>query len=453
LRSHRHVLLASAASVAALTGILFVPASASAKPATTPATPTITLTLSPATVDYGNQSVTASGTVTTSAGPVAGAAVTVLYVNVNKQAAQLSLTTGTDGSYSGTIPDPETAAQTVTATVAATSSTTSASTSAQLGFTTDAVTITASFTPAYVNVGSTGTLTGVASYISGGTAYPLANSTLSITSPQNLNWPPISATVTTAADGSFSYVTPTVPVGVDSLQFTVSSAATPYLDAGQVSVTMFLNMAVEWDAFDGTLGAHHVLRFLTCAGFPFPLANAPLASPPDYQYSTSPNGPWQTLGVATSVNYGSCSLDDEGDGTYTATFTAPLANAYYRAYAPAVPGQMSSASQPIHLQRYRTRITGFTITPRRVRHGGKITISGRLWHLTGTWLPDTGRLIDIEFRYNNKTYTLAHRLTTNSAGWFRGVFAVPHTASWLAAYKGESDDFAVTSKAITVRVR
>ena len=110
LRSHHYVLLASAVGLAVLTGIVLVPAAASAQPAITPATPTISLALSPATVDYGHETVTASGTVTTSVDPVADAAVTVSYEDMAGRAAHISLTTGTAGSYSGTIPDPEAAA-------------------------------------------------------------------------------------------------------------------------------------------------------------------------------------------------------------------------------------------------------------------------------------------------------------------------------------------------------
>lgn len=66
LRPYRRVLLASAASVAALVGSLLLPAAASGQAASSPVTPTITLMFSQATVDYGHQSVTASGTVTTS---------------------------------------------------------------------------------------------------------------------------------------------------------------------------------------------------------------------------------------------------------------------------------------------------------------------------------------------------------------------------------------------------
>lgn len=201
----RHVLLATAASVAALVGGLLVPAAASAQPAGTPLMPTITLVLTPATVDYGHQIVTASGAVTTSAGPTIGATVTLSYTDVGGKPAQIALTTGNGGGYSGTIPDPDTAAQQVTASVAATSSTAAASASAHLGFTQDAVTITASFIPQSVNPGSTDTLSGVASYISGGLPYPLANSPITITALGDIA--PVSATVVTAADGSFSYVT------------------------------------------------------------------------------------------------------------------------------------------------------------------------------------------------------------------------------------------------------
>ncbi len=360
LRSHRHVLLASAVSLAALTVILLVPAAASAQPA--------------------------------------------------------------------------------------------ASASAELA-TADAVTITASFAQPYVNALSTDTLSGVASYTSGDSSYPLASSTLSITSPASFNWPAISTTVTTAADGSFSYVTPEIQLAIPSVKFTVSSAATASLEAGQITVTLPVNQRSQIDVFTGMLSAGRVLRFLTCAGFPYPLAEEPLSGPLAYQYSRTAHGPWKTLGASTPDNTGPCATQSDGDGTYTGTFTAPLANAYYRAYALAVPGQMAAASLPIRLWDYPTKITGFTVTPGRVSRGGKVTVSGRLWRLKGTWRPDARRLIVIELRYKGKTYTLKHRLTTNSAGQFRGVFAVSRTAAWLALYKGGGKDFAVASNAITIKVR
>jgi hypothetical protein len=456
MHSYRHVLLAAAAGVAALAGTVLLPASASAQAAGTPVTPTITLVLSPTTVDYGHQSVTASGTVTTSGGPVEGATVTVSYIDTEGQSAQISLPTGTNGGYTATIPDPDPAAQSVTAAVAATASTGTASASASLGFTTDAVSISASFAQPDVNAGSTDTLSGVASYISGGAPHPLANSTLSITAPGD--FPPISpvnTTVTTAADGSFSYTLVPVPDGA-GMDFTVSSAATPYLEAGQLTVALLINQGAGVDDFTGTLGADRVLRFVACAGIGDPLVNAPLDGPLEYQYARASQGPWKTLGTGKPNDNGPCYLghNSGGDGTYTGKYTAPLANGYYRAYAPAVPGQMSAVSHVIHLWKYPTKITGFTITPCSVGRAGKVTISGRLWAaLTKKRTPDARQRIVIEFRYHNKTYVLRHRLMTDSAGRFRGTFAVPHTAAWLALYKGGKTQFATASKAVTIKVR
>jgi hypothetical protein len=80
-------------------------------------------------------------------------------------------------------------------------------------------------------------------------------------------------------------------------------------------------------------------------------------------------------------------------------------------------------------------------------------VSGRLLQLTSKWLSDKGATITIEYRYKNKTYTLKHRLTTNSAGRFRGVFAVPRSAGWLAVYSGDHDAFAAASPSIRITVR
>ncbi|HEY2076747.1 MAG TPA: hypothetical protein VGH53_10460 [Streptosporangiaceae bacterium] len=355
LRSHHHVLFASAVSLAALTGILLVPAVASAQPADAPA------------------------------------------------------------------PDP--------------------------------VTITASWAQPSVNAGATDTLSGVASYVSGGTSHLLANSPLSIAFTESGAFTyNFSATVTTAADGSYSYVTPNIAAAIQSGSAIVSSAATANLAAGQAtSVSFTVNQLAQITSFSGHLSADRVLQFFACGGIPEPLADSGLFGPLKYQYSASRHGPWKTLGAGKlGRNNDEC---DIFGGAYTGKYTARLANAYYRAYAPAVPGQMAGASQVIHLQRYSTRITGLSITPRRVSRDGKVTVSGRLWRLKGTWLPDTRRRIVIEYRYQNKTYTLKHRLTTDSAGRFRGTFAVPRTAAWLAVYNGSGNEFAAASKAITIRVR
>jgi hypothetical protein len=285
--------------------------------------------------------------------------------------------------------------------------------------------------------------------MSGGSPHALANSLLSITTPPGYG---ISATVKTAADGSFSYVTPDIGTANPRVDFTVRSAATPYLAAAQLVVTLHINQEAEINLFSGDLTAYRMVRFFACGGLPEPLADVLLVGPLEYQYSRGPDGPWNTLGTGKLVADGPC-FGDQFGGTYTASLKAPLANAYYRAYAPAVAGQEAAVSQVIHLQRFPTRITGFSITPRRVSRGGEVVVSGRLWRLIRKWSPDAGQRIVIELRYRHKTFTLRTRLTTNSAGRFRGTFAVPRTAAWRALYKGSKTQFATATRAINVRVR
>jgi hypothetical protein len=239
-------------------------------------------------------------------------------------------------------------------------------------------------------------------------------------------------------------------LAVSEVDFTVSSAATPYLEAAQLNITLPVNQAAQLEFFTGTISPDRVLRFSACGGIPDPEADSALVGPLDYQFSRTPHGPWKTLGVGKGGYNDPCLGLGE---TYRAKFRAPLTNAYYRAFAPAVPGQMSAVSQVIHLWKYSTRITGFTIAPRSVSRGDKVTVSGRLQRLTGKWTADARQRIVIEFRYKNKTYVLRPRLVTDSAGRFHGTFAVPRTAVWLALFKGGGKEFATASIAVTITVR
>jgi hypothetical protein len=258
--------------------------------------------------------------------------------------------------------------------------------------------------------------------------------------------------VTTNTDGSFSYL---APGGYGPpLTFTIVSAATAYLDAGQVTASFNINWAAVITSFTGTLSPEHVLQFRVCAGIGEVLANGPLTGPLYYQYSARPAGPWKTLGTGTpreAINT-YCAGADDFDG-YPGQFRAPLAAGYYRAYAPAVPFQTSAVSNVIYLRRYPARITGFSVTPTKVGRDGRITVSGRLWRLAKKWIPDARQKITIEYSYGGKTYVLRQRLTTSSSGRFSGTFRVPGTATWLAVYGGGSNQFAASTRPVKVTVR
>ncbi len=431
---------AALVGVVALAALAVAPAEA----ATATTTPTITIALSPDTLDYGHQTVVVSGTV--SAVP-AGTAVTIGYENSSDAADQVVATTGASGGYQATIANPEAAAQTVTATVAATDSTDAASASAPLGFSKDDVTITAGFASPVVDAGLPDLMTGTVTYTSAGGQVPLAGMTLTLTT--DAYFVPKSATVTTAADGSFSYLAPGTYGG--SEDYTISSAATPFLNAAEQHASFDINLAAGITQFTGTLSAEHVLRFDACGGLAEPLADGPLFGPLYYQYATKASGPWRTLGVGRENENGPC-FDAAYGANYPGKFRAPPTAGYYRAYTPRVKGQTPAVSNVIHLWRYQAKITGFALTPRKVARNGKITVSGRLWRRGTKWLADAKQKVTIEYRYHGKTYKL-RQLTTTSSGRFSGTFRVPRTARWLAVYAGGRNQFSVATKPAEVTVR
>jgi hypothetical protein len=434
-------------AMAVLTGLMLLVAAEPAGATASASTPTITIALSPATLDYGHQSIVVSGTVST---VPSGTDVTVAYENSSGQSDQAVTATGASGAYQVTLTSLEPAAQDITATVAATSTTTSASVSAALAFVQDDVTITASFAHAWVNPETTDTLSGVATAMSNGSPVPLARATLSISSPGDFPYsPPVSATVTTASDGSFSYVAPG-EYG-DPQTFTISSAATSYLAAAQATASYGDNWAAQITNFTGTLSAEHVLQFDACGGISSVLADGPLIGNLYYQYSTRQGGPWKTLGTGKVDLAGDCFGNLDG-ANYPGTFHAPLAG-YYRAYTPQIDGQTAASSPAIYLSRYRTKITRFSVAPATVRRDGVVTISGRLWWLGRKWMADAGQRITIEYSYQNTTHVLRVRLTTNSTGWFRGTYRAPHTAVWVATYLGGSDGYAAATAPVKVTVR
>lgn len=434
----RRLMAASGPAAMALAlGILLIPANALA--ANTANADTVTIALSPTTLDYHNQTIEVAGNVM----PAAATSVTVTYLNSADQTTNLTLTTDASGDYQATISNLEPTSQTITA------STATASASAELDFAVDAVTVTLKPVPASVPVNSTVTLSGEVHYQSGTTAYALPGDALTISGP---GLTPVSAT--TAADGSFSAK---LKVSIANKQvWTVTSAATPYLSEGQASVTSTTQWPTQFTSFRAHLGANGEISLNACAFSYAPLGDGdPLDGPISYQYSASPSGPWKTLGVPKVKQSTYCSQGDQAARTpsYPAHFKAPLTDGYYRAVFAGTRDEVPSKSAVLHKWRYRTRITGFTISPRDVGAGGKVTVSGRLWVRTTKWTPDAHQKIVIEYLYRNKVYVLKERLTTSVTGRFRGTFRVPRSARWLAVYDGVTTQFATKTGSIHISVR
>jgi hypothetical protein len=133
-------------------------------------------------------------------------------------------------------------------------------------------------------------------------------------------------------------------------------------------------------------------------------------------------------------------------------------NAYYRAVFPASNSFQRTVSKMIHSARTQTRITSFAVSPRTLRKGQIVTMSGRLWHkVSGAWREYGGRRV--ELIYNEKGTAFWSNLgtvTTNSKGFFKQTAAGGggnFTAIIYAQYPGSKADLAARSAGISVAIK
>jgi hypothetical protein len=421
---------------AALAGLALV--AATAAPAGAATTPTITITLSPTTIDYFHHTITVSGAVST---VPTGTEVTLACQDAEGQGGQVVAMTAADGSYGARITNPFLGGSgSVTATVSATATTSSASVSADYNLIADLLTVKGGFAQSRERSGASDVLTGVADVSSGSISEPLPDALLEIYTDGNAYSGITTGYVETASDGSFRYVAPGSRGG--SLSYTVESAVV-LLDGG-ATFSFGINELAQVTSFAGTLSADHRLQFDACGGTEPALPDGPLIGRLDYQYAARPAGPWKTIGAGSEIQYATCFTAGFG-ANYPGQFRAPLAAGYYRAYAPAVTGQMSAVSKVIYLWRYPAKFTGFSVKSGR---DGTVTISGRLWRLDGTWIADARQQISIEYRHGHKTYRPRPELTTNSAGRFSITVRVAGAMSWQSVYSGDHNQFAVATKRV-----
>ena len=303
----------------------------------------------------------------------------------------------------------------------------------------DPVTITASFAQPDINAGQTDVLSGSASYTSGGTTYELASTQLTVSTPgDNIFFPATTATVTTDSSGNFSY-TMEASDTPGSLTWTVAFAGTSTLQSAQIQVSVENNQASEVGHFHGLLSAWRVLRLDECGVIPEPLEGGPLFSDMYYQYATKPTGPWTALGSGPEGPAADC--NGWGGSNYPATFTAPLADGYYRAVVPEIAGEQApTVSNVIHLGRDTTKITGFGVR-RRARRPASVAITGRLWWYGTRFRPDAGRTITIEVTYDGRIHVVGH-LKTGRSGRFSGSFRERRHGIWTAVFAGARKQFA-----------
>jgi hypothetical protein len=428
--------------------------------------PTVTLSVTPAQFSYG-QDVTLSGT---DIGTYPGGATSPLAGQQIEFAAGPDTVTSSAGSFSVTVQAGIGAGDSLSNlgeyAAAEADATTAGATSAFVPTTviSDPVRLTGMTTdPAVVSYPDSFTISGTASYQSGGEWLAFGQQALTVSSvgsPLNRNGPPgfAGVTVTTADDGSFTAAIP-APVGPDEYSFGAAedSFYSPWFSFPAPVVVPVLHVPLTGEVFawantDGGVYLDPCLD-LNVPGNTV-VDPAAMARYPDVrlQAAKSARGPWTT--VATKPKAGLPSgPPDTVQGCFQTTVRATRSRAYFRVLTAATsnyPAFTSMAAKVIPAG--TAAIRGFLVTPRTLRAGAKVHVSGKLY-VDGQ--PGTGMLVQILFRADgSRKWQLKASVYGSAAdGSFSAAFAVRKAGSIEARYTGSLYQYGARSPAVAVRVR
>jgi hypothetical protein len=373
----------------------------------------VTAVASPATLGYGDTSTTISGKVsgtrtcdTTSVG-MSGVPIDLSDVG-NGSPAQIA-TTQSDGSYSAQVQLPNVGDTYEVAALSGAmwqgSSTFVPVTWAQQ----EASRLrSVKVTPQDASYNGTATLTGTAQADNAVLGWqPLQDYPVSVRAGST------PATVMTNALGQFSWTYPTS----DGTGWYAHIGDGTYLRAVSAIGSIHVAVPLRFRSLSASLSPFARLAVTACvqaiaSGFAGPAGRLQV------QYSARQAGPWTTLGwmAPAQRNAGrSCSASTQSG--YRGTVAVRLARAYYRAYLGATSDNQAVASAPVLRWKYVTRIIAVHVTPSTVRHGGKITVSGRLQTYNRTWLDYAHQQVLIILRpQGSKTWYWIVKVRTTPPG-------------------------------------
>jgi hypothetical protein len=415
--------------------------------------PSFTVTPPTATVSYGHESATVSGQVTIT--PPGGAAepysdqpVTM----VSSFAPDVRLATNDDGDFSVTVSPHVTgdwvAFQVGTSTVA-----TGQSADSTFTVHVDPVKLTTSVSAKSVTYGHKITVSGTVSYQPGKSYVPLPGARVDVYDEQNPNAPIATGTANSAGHYTIA-VAPTA-----TTQLSIETRGSAYLEGAGLMAPMVVNLPMEITGFHASLNQYWQLGFGGCLSL---AENIPdqgiLGNPPQIQYAYYPKGPWYTLPWRVLWG-GNCG---HGGLQFSGTDIAPVNYAYYRAYYPGSPGSAptgddgatAAASGPVLAWKYADRLTSFSVSSKVVSKGGKLTVRGALQYYYGGWHAYGGQLVYVILRQDGSgTWYWIARVKTNGAGRFSATVTDPYSATWSAAYYGNSTHLSAGAAEINVRLK
>jgi large repetitive protein len=404
----------------------------------------LTILPSQATVTEGSQDVTFTGTVTgappgsTTQQDIGGGVPINLSVGNDGPLEQVA-TTGSNSKFTYTVKGISQATK-FNFSVGSTTTYTAKTQQVSIGLSPAETRITKiSVSPAHLVYGQKATLTGTIQYLSGRTWTDLPRATVQLSEGKTRL-----ATARAGANGSFSAALPTthgfgwnavVPEG-NLLQ--------------QATATGNLSIAVptKLQSLRVGLGVNSEISVTGCLEVTVPVGYAPLTKI-SIQYAAGSRGPWKTLGQLQLRDITGSPRDcvASTQAYFSGSLRVRLANAYYRVDFPPSDSFESVVSQPVHLWKYQTKITGYSVSPTSVKTGQRVTISGQLWVKTKGWQPFANQKVEII--YNDKGTSYWGSLgtaKTNSHGDFK-AYALSGAGTFVAIiygqYAGSGTDFAV----------
>jgi hypothetical protein len=416
--------------------------------------PTITLTATPATVDYDSQDVVFSGTVTGLEPDGTSAPLSGTPVEISAGLDTYRATTVTGGTFQTAPEAVNVAYSPFQASISETATTWYASSNAvSVSATYDPVTLTASVTHPSVHYGQGDTITGTVTYDPSGTYVPLQNATVTLTAAYEYT----TETVTAATNSSGNYTATLTAQELEALggtsYWTVSAGGSDYLDPQSINnVQVTVAMPTQITQFSASLNAVYQLHVKGC------FAETIGASKEDFnpvaltvQYATRKSGPWHNLG---SVSYSQQGTDfcRDSAATWSGTYNVKVANGYYRLRFPGSSGLLPSTSSVLHRFKTTTRITGFRISPTSTGRDDYVSVSGRVWRHLSSWKGFGGRRIYLCLINDNTLYCYKQHMTANASGDFSAHYKAILGGRWFAEYIGSSTDFAAVSSLIRVHV-
>jgi hypothetical protein len=406
----------------ALLGAVAVPSAASADSSSaTLSDAMLTATATPPAISFGSQDVAFSGALT---GVADLGQEPVTLTDTDTGVSQSLTTTNDDGTFAAApvhvLPDSYMLSVTADAT-------TVDSDPIQITVDQDQTMLTASVKPKDLKYGRKGTLSGTAFYQDGSVWRPLADTAVQV------NVGTHKATVQTSSAGKFSWPIPTT----FGPKWAANVGSSQFFGASKITGSLTVAIPLKARSFAARLTPLGQVDTSGCLQI-----SAAHYSPPtgkaEIQYARGAKGPWKSLG-RVSLGHGtapSCHRSDES--SFKAALVHRLADAYYRADYPGGVHFTRAVSKVVHSSLRTTRITSVQASPRHVRTGGDVTITGRLWKHASEWLPYGGRKVNIIYRFpGHQTWHPLATVRTAASGRFHLTFTDGATATLSAIYLGD----------------